>query len=183
MAHFAKVINGVVVDVIVAEEPFIHQRGGDPNQWVQTSYNTHGGVHTLGGTPLRKNYAGIGYAYDSERDAFIPPKPFESWVLNEGTCLWDAPVPIPADGDNHKWDETTISWVAVTAETDLVLAQENPAETPVQPYPSWTWNGTEWAAPTPNPNPNNPGWYWAEDIQEWELNDDLDSGAALTKSV
>jgi hypothetical protein len=79
----------------------------------RTSYNTVGGVHLLGGTPLRKNYAGIGYTYDEERDAFIPPKPFESWVLNEDTCLWDAPVPYPAEGGPYTWDEETTQWVAV----------------------------------------------------------------------
>ncbi len=79
----------------------------------QTSYNTHGGVHALGGTPLRKNYAGIGYTYDAGRDAFIPPKPYASWVLNETTCLWDAPVAYPDDGKRYSWDEATTSWVEV----------------------------------------------------------------------
>ncbi len=77
----------------------------------QTSYNTHGGVHSLGGTPLRKNYAGIGYTYDAGRDAFIPPKPYASWVLNETNCLWDAPVAYPNDGKRYSWDEATTSWV------------------------------------------------------------------------
>ncbi len=88
MAHFAKVDNGVVVNVIVAESDFISTLP-DASSWVQTSYNTHGGVHLLGGTPLRKNYAGIGYTYDAERDAFIPPKPDGEYVLNEDTCLWE----------------------------------------------------------------------------------------------
>ena len=79
----------------------------------QTSYNTHGGVHALGGTPLRKNYAGIGYTYDAGRDAFIPPKPYASWVLNETTCLWDAPVAYPDDGKRYSWDEATTSWVEI----------------------------------------------------------------------
>ena len=79
----------------------------------QTSYNTHGGVHALGGTPLRKNYAGIGYTYDVGRDAFIPPKPYASWLLNEGTCLWDAPVAYPDDGKRYSWDEATTSWVEI----------------------------------------------------------------------
>jgi len=79
----------------------------------QTSYNTHGGVHALGGTPLRKNYAGIGYTYDAGRDAFIPPRPYASWVLNETTCLWDAPVAYPDDGKRYSWDEATTSWVEV----------------------------------------------------------------------
>ena len=82
--------------------------------WIQTSYNTRGGVHSSGGTPLRKNYAGIGYTYDSGRDAFIPPKPFASWVLDEGTCLWNAPVPYPTDGKMYNWNEATTSWVVVS---------------------------------------------------------------------
>jgi hypothetical protein len=79
----------------------------------QTSYNTHGGVHALGGTPLRKNYAGIGYTYDAGRDAFIPPKPYASWLLNETTCLWDSPLAYPDDGKRYSWDEATTSWVEV----------------------------------------------------------------------
>jgi hypothetical protein len=79
----------------------------------QTSYNTHGGVHALGSTPLRKNYAGIGYTYDAGRDAFIPPKPYASWLLNETTCLWDAPVAYPDDGKRYSWDEATTSWVEI----------------------------------------------------------------------
>jgi hypothetical protein len=113
MSHFAKINNGIVEQVIVAEQDFVDTLEGE---WVQTSYNTHGGVHTLGGTPLRKNYAGIGYTYDRERDAFIPPKPFASWVLNEDTCLWDAPVAYPTDGGMYQWDESTTSWVAIEQE-------------------------------------------------------------------
>jgi hypothetical protein len=110
MAHFAKIENGFVTDVIVAEQDFINTLP-DASSWVQTSYNTHGGVHKNGGTPLRKNFAGIGYAYDPVRDAFIPPKPFASWLLNEDTCLWDAPTPMPQDGKIYDWDEATTSWV------------------------------------------------------------------------
>ena len=93
MSHFAKVENGVVTQVIVIEQDVLNLgHWGDPASWIQTSYNTIGGVHTQGGTPLRKNYAGIGYTYDSVRDAFIPPKPEgEGWVLNEDTCLWENP--------------------------------------------------------------------------------------------
>jgi hypothetical protein len=116
MSHFAKVNNGTVVQVIVAEPEFFNTFvDSSPGEWIQTSYNTYGGVHTLGGTPLRKNYAGIGYAYDSQRDAFIPPKPFASWVLNEDTCLWDAPVAMPDDGKQYEWNEDTQAWVEVTA--------------------------------------------------------------------
>jgi hypothetical protein len=114
MSHFAKVNNGIVEQVIVAEPEFFQTFvDTSPGEWIQTSYNTHGGVHATGGTPLRKNYAGIGYTYDRERDAFIPPKPFASWVLNEDTCLWDAPVAMPDDGGMYQWDEATTSWVAV----------------------------------------------------------------------
>ena len=82
--------------------------------WKQTSYNTHGGVHNNNGTPFRKNHAGIGYTYDSQRDAFIPIKPYNSWVLNEQTCLWDAPIPYPTDGQGYNWNESTLSWDLVT---------------------------------------------------------------------
>lgn len=93
MGHFAKVLDGVVVDVIVAEPEFFETFvDTSPGAWLQTSYNTHGGVHAAGGTPLRKNFAGIGYAYDAMRDAFIPPKPDNDWVLNDATCLWDPPA-------------------------------------------------------------------------------------------
>ena len=118
MSHFAKVENGTVTQVIVVEQDVLDTGlFGDPNLWVQTSYNTLGGVHTLGGTPLRKNYAGVGYTYDSERDAFIPPTPFTSWVLNEETCLWQAPVPMNDDGKMYSWDETTLSWIEVEERT------------------------------------------------------------------
>lgn len=120
MAHFAKVENGTVTQVIVAEQDFIDSGAvGDPASWVQTSYNTRGGVHygqdgnPDGGVALRKNYAGIGYAYDAVRDAFIPPKPFDSWVLVEESCLWEAPVAMPTDGQRYTWDEATASWVVV----------------------------------------------------------------------
>jgi hypothetical protein len=113
MAHYAKVNNGLVEQVIVAEPEFFQTFvDSSPGQWIQTSYNTHGGIHTLGGTPLRKNYAGIGYTYDAGRDAFIPPKPYASWLLNEDTCLWDAPVPMPIDGKMYDWNEATLSWVS-----------------------------------------------------------------------
>jgi len=114
MAHYAKVLNGKVTEVIVAEADFFDTFvDTSPGQWIQTSYNTRGGVHLLGGTPLRKNYAGIGYSYDQLKDAFIPPKVYNSWVLNEETCLWEAPVPRPEDGKSYKWDETVINWVEV----------------------------------------------------------------------
>jgi hypothetical protein len=114
MAHFAKVENGIVTQVIVIDQETLNTGNwGDPSSWVQTSYNTHGGQHPEG-RPLRKNYAGIGYTYDTGRDAFIPPKPFASWVLNETTCQWDAPVAMPTDDKMYRWDEATTSWVEVT---------------------------------------------------------------------
>jgi hypothetical protein len=111
--HFAKVENGIVTQVIVAEQDVIDS-GIFGDGWVQTSYNTHAGVHANGGTPLRKNYAGIGYTYDLGRDAFIAPQPFPSWVLAEDTCLWSAPTPMPTDGQ-YEWDEATTSWVSASA--------------------------------------------------------------------
>lgn len=116
MAHFAKVVDGVVTQVIVAEPEFFQTFvDSSPGEWIQTSYNTYGGEHKLGGTPLRKNYAGIGFTYDRVKDAFIPPKPFASWVLNEDTCLWNAPVAMPTDGKLYKWDEATTNWVELEA--------------------------------------------------------------------
>jgi len=111
MSHFAKVENGVVTQVIVAEQDVIDS-GLFGTGWVQTSYNTHGGQHPEG-RPLRKNYAGVGFTYDAERDAFIPPKPFASWLLNEDTCLWGAPVAYPTDGKMYSWDESLQQWVEV----------------------------------------------------------------------
>jgi hypothetical protein len=114
LSHFAKVVDGVVSQVIVAEPEFFQTFvDSSPGEWIQTSYNTRGGQHPEG-RPLRKNYAGIGYTYDRTRDAFIPPKPFASWTLNEDTCLWDAPVAYPTDGKVYRWGEATTNWVEVT---------------------------------------------------------------------
>lgn len=114
MSHFAKIENGIVTQVIVAEQDFVDTQEGT---WVQTSYNTRGGVHYApdskepdGGVALRKNYAGIGYTFDAVRDAFIPQQPFQSWILNEDTCLWDSPSPYPADGEVYTWNEETQQW-------------------------------------------------------------------------
>jgi len=112
MAHFAKVEDGIVTQVIVAEQDVIDS-GLFGTGWVQTSYNTIGGSHTQGGTPLRKNFAGIGYNYDLYRDAFIPQRPFKSWSLNEQTCLWEPPTPMPTDGKKYRWDEITTSWMEI----------------------------------------------------------------------
>jgi hypothetical protein len=113
MSHFAKVLDGKVTQVIVAEPEFFDTFvDSSPGQWIQTSYNTHGGQHPEG-RPLRKNYAGIGFTYDAVRDAFIPPQPFASWTLDEDTCLWNAPTPMPTDGKIYRWDEPTTSWAEV----------------------------------------------------------------------
>lgn len=112
MGHFAKVENGTVTQVIVAEQDVIDTGlFGDPATWVQTSYNTYAGEHRNGGTPLRKNYAGIGFTYDSQRDAFISPKPYNSWILNESSCIWEPPVAMPDDGKMYTWSEETTNWV------------------------------------------------------------------------
>jgi hypothetical protein len=116
MSHFAQIDeNNIVTRVLVIEQDVVDTGlFGEPSSFVQTSYNTYGGEHRLGGTPLRKNYAGIGYTYDSVRDAFIPPKPFNSWVLNEDTCQWDAPVAMPTDDKRYSWDEDSVNWIEVT---------------------------------------------------------------------
>ena len=111
MSHYAKVENGIVTQVIVAEQDVIDS-GLFGSGWVQTSYNTSGGQHPQN-TPLRKNYAGVGYTYDANRDAFIPPKPYASWQLNEDTCLWNSPVAMPIDDKKYQWDESTTSWIEV----------------------------------------------------------------------
>lgn len=117
MSHFAKVVDGKVTQVIVAEPEFFETFvDSSPGEWIQTSYNTYGGEHKLGGTPLRKNYAGIGFTYDRTLDAFIPPQPYGSWELNEDTCLWQAPVPMPDDGKQYIWNEATTSWDEVPTE-------------------------------------------------------------------
>lgn len=126
MAHFAKVTNGIVTQVIVAEPEFFNTFiDSSPGEWVQTSYNTRGGVHYVSNSDqpsedqskaLRKNYAGIGFFYDRVRDAFIPPKPFASWVLNEQSCLWEAPIPRPNDGAFYTWDEGAGQWILNTTE-------------------------------------------------------------------
>jgi hypothetical protein len=125
MAHFAKIgLNGKVIEVQSVVNEVIHDANGVEQEaigidfltkltgypvWKQTSFNTFGGVHFLGGTPLRKNHAGTGYTYDEDRDAFIPPKPFKSWILNETSCLWNAPVAKPTDGE-YIWNESTLTW-------------------------------------------------------------------------
>jgi hypothetical protein len=118
MGHFAQINEeNVVTQVIVADQDFINTGAvGDPAKWIQTSYNTRAGVHygqngePDGGAALRKNYAGIGYSYDAGLDAFVPPKPFASWVLDTETALWVAPVAMPTDGQMYNWNEETQAW-------------------------------------------------------------------------
>jgi len=110
MSHFAKVVDGKVVKVIVAEQEFFETFIDDsPGSWIQTSYNTIGNQHPEG-RPLRGNYAGIGYTYDATNDVFYAPKPFNSWVLNESTWTWEAPIAMPDDGKSYIWDEATTNW-------------------------------------------------------------------------
>ena len=115
MAHFAKVKDGIVTKVLVAEQEFVDNYiDNEAGEWVQTSYNTRGGIHLLGGTPLRKNFAGIGNIYDAQKDAFYSEQPYPSWTLNETTCLWEAPVAYPTDGQRYTWNETNQTWDLVS---------------------------------------------------------------------
>jgi hypothetical protein len=123
MSHFAyvPVIEnnvGIVQNVIVIEQDVINTGlFGVPSAFYQTSFNTYGGKHLLGGKPLRKNFAGIGFTLDLNRDAFIPPKVYQSWVLNEETCLWEAPISMPDDGKTYQWNELNVAWVLAPAES------------------------------------------------------------------
>ena len=125
MAHFVEIdASNIVLQVVVLDDKDTQDESGNELEsvgakylsdgfggtWKKTSYNTHGGVHSLGGTPFRKNYAGIGYSYDAAKDAFIPPKPYPSWTLNEDTCQWAAPTAKPDDGKRYEWNEGTTSW-------------------------------------------------------------------------
>lgn len=114
MAHFAKVVDGVVTQVIVAEQDFMDSYvDTTPGTWIQTSYNTYGGVHSDGGTPLRYNFAGTGMLYDETADAFYEPKPYEGWTLNTSTYIWEPPEDFPDDGQTYAWDNDTEAWVVV----------------------------------------------------------------------
>ena len=123
MSHFCKVVDGKVTQVIVAEPDFFKTFvDSSPGQWIQTSYNTRGGVHYApnsntpdGGTAIRGNYAGIGYTYDSTHDVFYPPQPYPSWTISAPTWTWTAPVAMPTTGGPYQWDEATKSWVAAPA--------------------------------------------------------------------
>jgi len=126
MASFAKIgLNSKVIEILSVVNEVLHDSNGVEQEsigidfltkltgyplWKQTSYNTVGGVHNNNGIPFRKNHAGIGYTYDENRDAFIPKKPYNSWILNEDTCLWESPIPYPQDNNEYKWNEKTLSW-------------------------------------------------------------------------
>lgn len=123
MGHYAKVVNNKVTQIIVADESFFDTFvDTSPGEWIQTSYNTRGGIHYNPETDepsvdqskaLRKNYAGVGFTYDKDKDAFISPQPYPSWTLNETTCLWEAPVDYPTDGLSYNWNEETQSWIEI----------------------------------------------------------------------
>jgi hypothetical protein len=129
MAHFVEIdASNIVIKVVVLDDKDTQDESGNEVEsvgakylsdgfggtWKRTSYNTSGGVHSLGGTPFRKNYAGIGYTYDASKDAFIPPQPWSSWTLNETTCQWEPPTAHPNDGKNYEWNEETTSWDEVS---------------------------------------------------------------------
>ena len=124
MATFAKIGSGNIVEQVVAVSnevatteqagvEFLQNLYNDTATWKQTSYNTYGGVHSLDGTPFRKNFAGVGYTYDETKNAFIAPKPYASWVLDDDTCLWEAPVDLPDTENRYTWNEDTTSWDAI----------------------------------------------------------------------
>ena len=170
MAHYAFLDeNNIVTEVIVGIDESELIEGLDPEIWYgnfkgktckRTSYNTSGGVHIYGGTPYRKNYAGIGYSYDEVRDAFIPPKPYDSWIINEDTCFWESPTPYPSNENipnefkeynNYNWDDQTINWVLQ------------------KPFPSWILNPNGYyESPTPYPIESGQ-YYWSEDSLNWVL--------------
>ena len=116
MGHYAKVLNGTVTQVIVAEPDFFDSFVDiSPGEWIQTSYNTRSGQHVLGGTPLRGNFAGVGYKYDQEHDVFYAPQPYPGWILNKTTWAWEPPVPMPVDGKLYTWNIGANGWVEATA--------------------------------------------------------------------
>lgn len=123
MAHWAEIdSDNKVIRVLVtennADEGYSFLMSAFGGRWEKTSYNTRGGQHTQGGTPYRKNFAGVGYTFDEQRDAFIPKQPFPSWILNEDTCLWEAPLPYPTDGKSYLWNEELGNWAEVELPTE-----------------------------------------------------------------
>lgn len=169
MAHYAFLdTNYIVTDVIVGRDESnfdweAYYGGLRGMVCKRTSYNTCGNVHTGGGTPFRKNYAGIGFSYNTDLDAFIPPQPYPSWLLNTDTGLWYPPVPYPDDGNEYEWDEATQSWIPVNPPAPT------PPYTPVQPYPSWTYDPAtdSWQPPVPQPN-DGKRYYWDESTLSWK---------------
>jgi hypothetical protein len=120
MSHFAKIVNGIVTQVIVAEPDFFNTFvDTSPGEWIQTSYNTHGNQHPEG-RPLRGNFAGVGYVYDTNNDVFYAPQPFPSWVLNSTTWTWESPVAMPTDGKLYDWDETQQQWVEIDGQSGTI---------------------------------------------------------------
>ena len=160
MAHFAEIDdNNIVLRVIVASQEFIDSGAvGDSSKWIQTSYNTRGGMHLLGGTPFRKNYAGPGMIWDPQRDAFYPPKPSDKFTFNEETCLWDFPPKPENDNRRYTWNYKLDQW-------ELYI--------PTKPDESWTWNEQTYCfdPPVPYPgefNPNQePEYFWDEYNLVW----------------
>ena len=163
MAHFAKINSDNVVEqvIVIANEResygvnFITNTLLLTGTWLQTSFNTRGGVHLNGGTPLRKNFANIGSTYDATRDAFIPAKPFPSWTLDENTCTWLPPVAKPTDSKKYLWNETTTSW-------DIFI--------PTQPFPSWTLDESTctWLPPVARPS-DRKKYTWNEATTSWDV--------------
>jgi hypothetical protein len=162
MAHFAEIDeNNIVLRVTVSDQEYIDSGAvGDPSKWIQTSYNTRGGVHILGGTPFRKNYAGPGMIWDPVRDAFCQPKPSDKFTFNEETCLWDYPPKPENDNRRYTWNFKLDKW-------ELLV---NP-----KPYESWTWNEETyyWDPPVPYPEDylafKEPRYNWDEDNMQWVL--------------
>ena len=174
--HFAEIDgNNIVKRVIVAEQDFIDSGAvGDSSNWIQTSYNTMGGVHYTpnsnepdGGIALRKNFAGIGFVYDKDRDAFYTQQPYPSWLLNEESYQWESPVSYPDDGSNCIWNEEKQGW-----DKDAFYASHYIPFYSSQPYPSWLLNEESYQWESPVPYPDDGGNYnWNEENQSWDLED------------
>lgn len=151
MTYFAQIKNGIVTNVIVADQSFIDTLT-DPQDWLETSYTTYGNVNSDGGAPFRGNYAGIGFTYDAVNDVFIPPKPYPSWLLDTATWLWNAPIPMPDNGLVYYWDEATLSWVLYQNQLNqmpVIIGEKNlqgggnikfyPPSVPTPNITQWMW--------------------------------------------